>query len=302
MDTHSSGPIRVGFAGLGRMGAAMGEHLVTTGFDLTVYNRTAAKADAFAKAHSCRSARTPRELAEASSIVVTMVADGPALVALLEGDDGLLAGLAPGSLVIDMGTTGIEHTQLARSRLAERDVALVEAPVSGSVAAATGKTLLVMAAGDDEAVGRAFPVLEALAGKIIRVGGPGAGAAMKLAVNAVVFGLNQAIAESLVLAERSGIDRSTAYEVFASSAIAAPIVHYRRAVFERPETTPVTFSVDLANKDLGLILTLASEVGMRMPQAEANLAVMEQAGRFGLGDHDMGEVATYLRQSRRHPG
>ena len=128
--------------------------------------------------------------------------------------------------------------------------------MSGSVAAATGKTLLVMAAGDDDAVDGAFPVLEALAGKVIRVGPPGAGAAMKLAVNAVLFGLNQAIAESLVLAERSGIERSTAYEVFASSAIAAPVVHYRRAVFEQPETAPVTFSVDLAKKDLGLILTL----------------------------------------------
>jgi 3-hydroxyisobutyrate dehydrogenase/2-hydroxy-3-oxopropionate reductase len=172
--------------------------------------------------------------------------------------------------------------------------------VSGSVAAATGKTLLVMAAGDDDAVDRAFPVLDALAGKIIRVGPPEAGAAMKLAVNAVLFGLNQALAESLVLAERSGIERSTAYEVFASSAIAAPVVHYRRAVFEQPETAPVTFSVDLANKDLGLILTLASEVGASMPQADANLAVMQQASKSGLGDHDIGEVATFIRQSRPH--
>jgi 3-hydroxyisobutyrate dehydrogenase/2-hydroxy-3-oxopropionate reductase len=121
---------------------------------------------------------------------------------------------------------------------------------------------------------------------------------MKLAVNAVLFGLNQAIAESLVLAERSGIERSTAYEVFASSAIAAPVVHYRRAVFEQPGTTPVTFSIDLANKDLGLILTLASDVGTSMPQADANLAVLQEASRSGLGDHDMGEVATFIRQNR----
>jgi 3-hydroxyisobutyrate dehydrogenase-like beta-hydroxyacid dehydrogenase len=280
------------------MGVPMAEHLVTAGFDVTVYNRTADKASEFAATHECRSARTPRELAEVSSIVVTMVADGPALLGMLEGDDGLLSGLQPSSIVVDMGTTGIEHTRLARAALADRDVALVEAPVSGSVAAATGKTLLVMAAGDDDAVDRATPVLEALAGKIIRVGGPGAGAAMKLAVNAVLFGLNQAIAESLVLAERSGIERSTAYEVFASSAIAAPVVHYRRAVFEQPGTTPVTFSIDLANKDLGLILTLASDVGTSMPQADANLAVLQEASRSGLGDHDMGEVATFIRQNR----
>ena len=301
MDNQSSDQISVGFAGLGRMGVPMAEHLVSTGFDVTVYNRTAAKASEFATSHSCRSVPTPRELAAVSSIVITMVADGPALIAMLEGDDGLLAGLRPGSIVIDMGTTGMQHTQLARARLAERDVALVEAPVSGSVAAATGKTLLVMAAGDDEAVDRAIPVLDALAGRTIRVGPPGAGAAMKLAVNAVLFGLNQALAESLVLAERSGIERSTAYEVFASSAIAAPVVHYRRAVFENPESAPVTFSVGLASKDLGLILALASEVGSNMPQAEANLAVMQQAGQAGLGDHDMGEVATFIRQGRHHP-
>jgi len=109
--------------------------------------------------------------------------------------------------------------------------------------------------------------------------------------------LNQAIAESLVVAERAGIDRSTAYEVFASSAIAAPVVHYRRAVFEAPESTPVSFSIDLANKDLGLIIALAAEVGAPMPQAEANKAVMEAAGRSGLGGRDMGEVATFIRRS-----
>jgi 3-hydroxyisobutyrate dehydrogenase/2-hydroxy-3-oxopropionate reductase len=267
-----------------------------------VYNRTAAKASEFAMAHSCRSVGTPRELAEVSSIVVTMVADGPALLEMFDGDDGLVAGLRPGSIVIDMGTTGVEHTNIARGRLADRDVALVEAPVSGSVTAATGKTLLVMAAGDAEAVDRAIPVLDAMAGRTIRVGPPGAGAAMKLAVNAVLFGLNQALAESLVLAERSGIERTAAYEVFASSAIAAPVVHYRRAVFEQPETAPVTFSVDLAKKDLGLVLKLASDVGASMPQAEANMAVMEQTSQSGLGDHDMGEVATFIRQSRRDLG
>lgn len=296
MDSQPSGGMRVGLAGLGRMGAAMGGHLAVDDVELTVYNRTTETADEYARAHSCRSAPTARELAAACPIVITMVADGAALIELLEGDDGLLAGVAPGSVVVDMGTSGIEHTQDARSRLAERGAALVEAPVSGSVAAAAGKTLLVMAAGDDDDVERALPVLERLAGKIIRVGGHGAGAAMKLAVNAVLFGLNQAIAESLVLAERSGIERSTAYEVFASSAVAAPVVHYRRAVFEQPETTPVTFSVDLATKDLGLILTLASQVGASMPQADANFAVMESAARSGLGGHDMGEVATILRE------
>ncbi|MDP9464000.1 MAG: NAD(P)-dependent oxidoreductase [Actinomycetota bacterium] len=294
-------PIAVGFAGLGRMGVPMAGQLITAGFDVTVYNRTSATASAFAAEHASQVAATPRELAAISPIVVTMVADGNALLALLDGDDGLLAGVQPGGVVVDMGTTGLEHTQLVRARLAERNVELVEAPVSGSVAAARAKTLLVMAAGEPRALDAVMPILDAMAGTIIRVGGPGAGAAMKLAVNAVLFGLNQAIAESLVLAERAGIDRITAYEVFASSAVAAPVVHYRRAVFEQPGTTPVTFSIDLAVKDLGLIAHLASSVGTTMPQADANLDVMRRASSAGLGNADMGEVATFIRRTPPAP-
>ena len=131
--------------------------------------------------------------------------------------------------------------------------------MSGSVAAAESRKLLIMAAGEQRPLAGAMPVLRGIADRVIEVGGPGAGAAMKLAVNSVLFAINQAIAESLVLAERAGIERSVAYEVFASSAAAAPIVHYRRPVFEHPESTPVTFPIDLAIKDLGLLLALGSD-------------------------------------------
>ncbi|CAN5746985.1 2-hydroxy-3-oxopropionate reductase [soil metagenome] len=303
--TGSNGPRErgsVGFAGLGRMGVPMARQLVDAGFDVSVYNRTAAAATAFAQSNRAHSAPTPRALGEAARIVVVMVADGPALLALIDGDDGLASGLQAGDVVIDMGTTGIEHTTWARQRLARIGVSLVEAPVSGSVAAAEAKTLLVMAAGDPDALAIAAPVLDAMAGQIIEVGGPGAGAAMKLAVNAVLFGLNQAIAESLVLAERAGIDRSVAYGVFAASAVGAPVVHYRRAVFEHPGTTPVTFSVDLARKDLGLILQLAASLRTDMPQTEANLDVLDDVSAAGLGDADMGEVAAHLRNRHGDSG
>ena len=144
--------------------------------------------------------------------------------------------MSAGDVVIDMGTTGVEHTAEARRRLAAVGAHLVEAPVSGSVASAESRKLLIMAAGESEPLATAMPVLRGIADQVIEVGGPGAGAAMKLAVNAVVFAINQSIAEALVLAERAGIERSVAYDVFASSAVAAPVVHYRRPVFEHPET------------------------------------------------------------------
>ena len=238
---------------------------------------------------------SPRSLGERCSVVVTMLSDGPALLDLLGGDDGLVAGLSVGDIVIDMGTTGVEHTNAARRQLADVGAHLVEAPVSGSVAAVEARKLLVMAAGEKQQLASAMPVLRGIADQVIEVGGPGAGAAMKLAVNAIVFAINQAVAESLVLAERAGIERSVAYEVFASSAIAAPVVHYRRPVFEHPESAAVTFPIDLAIKDLDLVLALGSAVGAELPQAETNLAAMQAAVAAGFGPADIGNMAVYLR-------
>ncbi len=287
--------LRVGFAGLGRMGAPMARQILGAGFDLTVYNRTPPTAQAFAEANTVGVARTPRELAERASVIIAMLADGPALLDLIEGPDGLAAGLTAGDVVVDMGTSGTQHTNEARQRLSEIGAALVEAPVSGSVAAVEAKSLLVMVGGDPSPIAAVLPVLDAMAANVIETGGPGTGAAMKLSVNAVLYGINQAVAESLVLAEKAGIDRSLAYEVFAASAIAAPVVHYRRAVFENPGTTPVTFSVDLATKDLALILRLAAELGTPVPQAETNHRIMSEVAASGLGDSDMGDVAVHLR-------
>jgi 3-hydroxyisobutyrate dehydrogenase-like beta-hydroxyacid dehydrogenase len=122
---------------------------------------------------------------------------------------------------------------------------------------------------------------------------------MKLAVNSVVHGLNQALAEALVLAERAGVDRAAAYEVFASSAVAAPFVHYKRDAFEHPETAPVAFMLDLVAKDLDLIDTLAIRVGARMDQLAANRQVVRDALAAGLGEQDLSALAVLLRETAR---
>ncbi len=274
----------------------MARQLIDAGFPLTVYNRTSSVADAFAAETGAAAVASPRSLGERCSVVVTMLSDGSAMLALLGGDDGLVAGLSAGDVVIDMGTSGVEHTTEARQLLSSVGAHLVEAPVSGSVAAAESRKLLIMAAGEAQPLASAMPVLHGIAERVIEMGGPGAGAAMKLAVNAVLFAINQALAESLVLAERAGIERSVAYEVFASSAAAAPVVHYRRPVFEHPETAAVSFTIDLAIKDLALVLALGSEVGAQLPQAETNLAAMQAAAAAGLGAADMGAMAVYLRE------
>jgi 3-hydroxyisobutyrate dehydrogenase-like beta-hydroxyacid dehydrogenase len=289
------GAPQIGFVGLGRMGRPMARQLVDAGFALTVYNRSADAADSFAEATGASAVRSPRELGQRCSIVVTMLSDGAALLDVLEGGDGLIAGLSAGDVVVDMGTSGSADTAAARRLLADVGAHLVEAPVSGSVPAAESRGLLIMAAGEPEPLATALPVLHGIADRVVEVGGPGAGAAMKLAVNSVVFAINQAIAEALVLAERAGIARSTAYDVFTASAVAAPVVHYRRSVFENPETAPVTFPIDLAIKDLDLILALADRVGARLPQTVTNRASMRAAAAAGLGSSDMGTIAVHLR-------
>jgi 3-hydroxyisobutyrate dehydrogenase-like beta-hydroxyacid dehydrogenase len=196
-----------------------------------------------------------------------------------------------------MSTIAPDTVRAIAPRLAERDAVLLDAPVSGSVPVVEAGELLVMVGGEAEPLERARPVLDPLARMVIHVGGSGAGATMKLAVNALIHGLDVALSESLVLAERAGIERSTAYEVFANGAAAAPFVLYKRAAFERPEETPVAFRLDLVAKDLDLILELAAEVGAPMPQAASNRAEVGAAVDAGLGASDISAVAVYLRGS-----
>jgi len=286
----------IGFIGLGRMGVPMASNLVEAGFTLGVWNRTSAKAEAFASDTGATVFPTARDLAAASDVVITMVADGSALEAIYAGADGVVAGLRAGSVTIDMSTVGPG----AIARLAEQVRAagsqMVDAPVSGSTAAATARKLMIMAAGEEAAVDLVTPILAAMGSPVVKVGRSGDGATMKLAINSIIYAINEAVSEAMVLAENAGIDRSVALDAFASSAANSPMLSYRRALYENPGSGPVTFTVDLASKDLRLVLELAAATGTPMPAAETNLAVMDATSRAGMGDDDMGTTAEYLRR------
>ena len=154
-----------------------------------------------------------------------------------------------------------------------------------------------MAGGDTDAVERARPALESFAQRIILLGPVGAGATMKLAVNAMVFGLNQTLAEGLVLAEKAGVARDLAYEVIANSAVAAPFVQYKRDAFEQPGSVPVAFALELVAKDLDLATALAEQVGATVPQAATNRRVVGDAIAAGRGGEDLSALAEHLRGS-----
>jgi 3-hydroxyisobutyrate dehydrogenase-like beta-hydroxyacid dehydrogenase len=287
--------VRVAFLGLGRMGAPMAENVARAGFPLVVYNRTAERARAVAQRTGAEVAATPREAAAGADVVVSMLADGEAVRHVYLGEGGVVEGLRPGSVAVDMSTVGPVVARDVGAAVERAGGAMVDAPVSGSVPAAQAARLMVMAGGGREAVERVRPVLEAMGSPVLHTGPLGSGQVVKLAVNTLLFGLNQAVAEALVLAERAGVERQVAYEAFLHSAAAAPFVQYKRAAFEDPETTAPAFTVALAVKDLRLIVDLARTVGVPVPQAEQDLRALEEALAAGLGERDMAALASHLR-------
>jgi 3-hydroxyisobutyrate dehydrogenase-like beta-hydroxyacid dehydrogenase len=289
----------VGVLGIGRMGGSMARALAAAGFEVVCWNRTPAAAIALAAEVGGRAVARPAEVAAAADVCVSMLADGPAVEAVYQGPDGLLAGARIGNVLVDSSTVPPSTIRRLEAAARRTGAGLLDAPVSGSVTLAEGGGLTIMVGGEAADLERARPVLNALATTVFHLGPLGSGAAMKLAVNAVIFGLNQALAEGLVLAEAAGIDRSQAYDVLAASAAGAPFVGYKRAAFLEPATTPVAFALDLAAKDLRLISALAAELGVAMPQTTINLAVIAAASQRNRGDRDFSTVADHLREAAR---
>lgn len=284
--------LRVGFAGLGRMGTPMARRLADRGLLWGVYNRTVDRATEVAAEFKVRAFENAAELSRSCNVIVTMVADQEAVHALYAA---FAPSLQPGTVAIEMSTIGAQSLVALRHKLAARGGSLVDAPVSGSVAHAASGDLTLMVGGERADVDRVEPVLRSVGAKIFRLGPLGSGAKVKLAVNSIILALNQAVSEALVLAERAGVERARAYEVFAASAVAAPFVHYRRDDFVHPGAVPTAFRLDLAGKDMRLVLELADAVGLRMPQAELGLRQIMAAAAAGYGDHDVSAIAEYIR-------
>jgi 3-hydroxyisobutyrate dehydrogenase-like beta-hydroxyacid dehydrogenase len=288
----------VGIVGTGRMGSAIARALRAAGHDIVAWNRTPEVCDVLAAELGGRSVVRPAEVAAAADVTISMLADGAAVDAVYSGPDGLVAGARPGTILVDSSTVPPAVLRRHEAAIRERDAGVLDAPVSGSVALAESGQLTLMVGGEPQDVEVARQVLSAYGTSIFHLGPLGSGAAMKLAVNTVIFGLNEALAEGLVLAERAGIERERAYEVLAASAVGAPFVGYKRAAFLDPDDTPAAFSADLAAKDLRLIAELADAVDLPLPQTTTNLAVIDAVIAAGGGARDFSAVASHLRHGR----
>lgn len=285
----------VAVVGTGRMGAAMARRLAGAEADLVLYNRTRETADTVAAATGARVAPSPREAAASAEVCLVSLADDAALLETYGGDDGLVAGLRADAVVCETSTVYPDTVRRLAPLVSARGATLLDCPVSGSVPVVERGELTVMVGGDEGSLGRVRPVLDAFAVKVFHLGDIGAGATMKLVVNALLGALNVSLSEAVVLAEKAGLDREVAYDVFEAGAAGAPYLRYKRSAFLHPEDTPVAFSLDLVAKDQDLIHRLASEAGARMDQGDTNRRIVADALAAGLGRRDMSALAQFLR-------
>ncbi len=275
---------RVGFIGLGIMGAPMARHLLAAGFPLTVHSRSPGPVDALVEAGAVR-ASSPAELARASDVIVTMLPDTPDVEHVMLGDDGVIAGAAAGSLVIDMSTIDPGPARAIAGQLATCDVEMLDAPVSGGERGAIDGTLSIMVGGSEGAFARAMPILETMGKNIVHVGPSGAGQVTKACNQLVVAATIEAVAEALVLAERSGVDAAKVREAllggFAGSKILE--VHGQRMLDRAFEPG---FRARLHRKDARIVLDAAQAAGSPIPAFQVVAAQLDRL----VDDADGGEL------------
>ena len=285
---------RVAVCGLGRMGRPMAHRIAAGGFPLSVWNRSPAAADAMVAATGARPAATPADACRDADVVVTMLTDGPAVLQVLGGPDGALAGLRPGAVVVDCSTTGADHARAAEGMCREAGVAFLDCPVSGSTAVAERGELGLMAGGEAEVLERVRPVLEQFGKTVVHVGPTGAGAAAKVAVNGLLHTFSTALAESLVAAEAAGVSRAALFDVLAAGVLSNTFLNYKRQAFVDPDTAAVAFDVATATKDLGLAVEASRNAHLPVSLVERTLHLHRQALRDGYGDKDMAAMAAWF--------
>jgi 3-hydroxyisobutyrate dehydrogenase-like beta-hydroxyacid dehydrogenase len=284
----------VGFVGLGAMGGRIAGRLLAAGHEVYGTNRTRARAEPLIE-RGLVWRDTPRAVAEAAEIVFSMVTDDGALGAVASGPDGILAGLAPGKLLVDMSTVGPQVSRELAGRVRALGAEMLEAPVSGSLPAAEEGTLAIMVGGPEDAFARIEPILHELGATVRRVGGNGSALLMKLAVNISLAEQMLAFSEGVLLAERGGIDRTLAVSVLMESAVGSPMLKSRGPlVLDLPEQPG--FDIALMRKDLQLALEAAGRYDVPLPSAAVAEQLFTAACAMGYEHRDIAVVYEVLAE------
>ena len=282
----------LGFIGLGLMGSRMVARLLAAGHRVTGYNRTKSKAQALLD-EGMSWAGSPRAVAEAADVTFSMVTDTVALQAVAGGPDGVVAGLGPGKIYVDMSTVSPSASRELAAQVDAVGASMLDAPVSGSVVTLEQGTLSIMAAGDKAAFERVKSILQDIGPTVTHVGENGLAVSMKVATNLSLAVQMLAFSEGVVLAEKSGISREVAVEVLLSSVIASPMIKYRGPfVLSMPDDA--WFDVDMMQKDLNLALELGRQLGVPLPTTAVTNEYLTAARGMGLAAQDFAVVFELL--------
>ncbi len=285
---------RVGFVGLGVMGAPMAQNLVAAGFDVTVWNRTATRVAPVVE-RGARAAGSLVELARRCDVVVLSLTDSPDVESVLFADAGLAAGLARGSLVVDCSTISPERTREFADRLGARGVGLVDAPVSGGSEGATRGTLSIMVGGLDDDVARAEPLLRAMGTTVTHLGPVGSGQWAKALNQVILAGVYLAVAEGVTLGLKAGLDVSRSLGALREGAAGSWVLSNRASRMIDNEY-PLGFKLRLHRKDLAIALELAHAVGATLPVTSLAATLEDGLIGEGYGDEDNAALARALRR------
>jgi 3-hydroxyisobutyrate dehydrogenase-like beta-hydroxyacid dehydrogenase len=285
---------KLGFVGLGVMGGGVARRLLAAGHRLHGWNRTPEKAAALV-ADGLVLEESPRAVAEKADVIFTMVTNVPALRAVAEGEDGIIAGLGPGKVWVDMTTAAPAMSRELAERVREMGADMVDAPVSGSVSTLEEGRLSIMVGGSEETFHRVEPILLDIGPKATRVGDNGQALLLKIAINLSLHVQMVAFCEGLLLAEKDGIDREVALDVMLGSVIASPMLKYRAPfVLDMPDEA--WFDVNMMQKDMLLALEAGRQLDVPMPTTAIANELLTAARGMGLEHNDFAVVYEVLAE------
>jgi 3-hydroxyisobutyrate dehydrogenase-like beta-hydroxyacid dehydrogenase len=275
----------VGYVGLGDMGSRMVVRLLDAGFTVTGWNRTRSKAQ-WLLDKGMQWAETPREVAEACDVTISMVTNTDAVRAITQGDDGIIAGLKPGKVYVDMSTMSPAYSRELAQQVEKTGAKMLDAPVSGSIVTLESGKLSIMVGGDKSVMESVLPVLQAIGPTVHHVGANGLAVGMKIAINLGLAVQMLAFSESVLLAEKSGISRERAVEVLMASVISSPMVQYRGPFVLGHPDGKAWFDCQMMQKDLTLALDMGRELDVKLPTTTVTNEYLTAGREMGIGDYD----------------
>jgi 3-hydroxyisobutyrate dehydrogenase len=283
---------RIGFIGLGVMGAGMASRLAESGYEVAVYNRTRSKAEEVAKA-GARVADSPADAAREADVVCLSLADQDVVSQMLFGDDGAMSSLREGGYILDMSTVPPDFARELAARAADAGRRALDACVLGNPMHSRQGELRVMVGGDEADFRATQGILETIGKEVTYLGESGMGATMKLVLNMLMGVQMPALAEAVVFGERAGLDRSKILEMIAKSGYSSPVMSFRCVLMEQRNFGLAAFKLGLMRKDMMLVLDECQRLGVPMPVSESAHAMLTAAKAQGLGDLDVSAILAF---------